>query len=159
VANSTKKYKTLFYQHGSFRIEGEDKKTRNVPTLPAVYVSFEEALRNRYASSKVGKKPKFVLYEDFKELLEEVNAIENKLRSLESGQLENAVKEALECLNEVNGIVEIKNLSENKNLTLVVLAKKLSADLFRKVAEVEIRLAKKFTDLHIDIQPAMTEKD
>lgn len=158
MVESKKNYKTLFYRQGNFRIE-ETKKISDNSALPAIYMSFQEAIRNRTVSPKAKKKVMFVSYEDFQGLKEEVEVIKNQLHMMDKAfELEIAIKDALEYLNVIPEIQEIENISESKNLTLIVLTKSLSPNLFRKIADIEIRLAKKYVNLQIDIQPILKEE-
>ena len=163
MAEAKDNYKTFYYRRGQTWFSEESGavgKTR--VSLAEVHTSAEETVKSRYATFRNVIKPTYVSYDDFEDLRIQFEKMEQKIRRIEgvhsSGEMEIAISDALCQLGEVKGIDEIKNHSENGNLTLLVTVKDFSADLFRRIADVEIALARKYLDLRVEIQPIMRER-
>lgn len=114
-------------------------------------------LQTTFVNFKTEKRPSFVTYDKFEELktkLEELTQIIQQMKSDSSSiELEQAVREAFQELEKIADIKEIQNCSEMKNLFFVVTIDNLSAGLFKKIADVEISLSRKYPHLSVEIRP------
>lgn len=163
MAEIKKNYRTLYAKHGRIWLK-DDNQADSVVDFPFVstYLSYEEALRNKFVSMKSERKPSYVPYEDFEELKIQFKKLEQKIEQIERvhplEETKVALKDALSQLAEIRGIKEIQNYSEYRNLILLVNVKGFSAELFRKIADVEINLSRKYIDLCVEIRPIISDE-
>lgn len=162
MTEAKKNYKTLYAKHGQIWLKDANQKD-SVTTFPFVttYMSYEEALRNKFVSMKSERNPSYVPYEDFEELKIQFRKLEQKIEQIAEvhslEEIESAINDARSQLDKIKGIKEIQNCSENKNLILLVNVKGFSGELLRKIANVEINLSKKYLDLCVEIRPVLND--
>jgi hypothetical protein len=163
MAEAKKNYKTLFCKHGRMWFKDESGASDRVGIpLEATYITIEEAFRSRVVSSRNARRPSYVPYEDFEDLKIQFKRLEQEIEQIKkvysSKEMHIAINDALSQLEKITGIEEIQNYSENGNLTLLVAVKDFSANLFRKIANVEINLARKYIDLCVDVRPIINDE-
>ncbi len=149
-------YKTLFSRHGQLSIDEPEKK-RNLPQ--AAYLSIAQELLNRYSTINT-KRVEYVSYEEFDELREEVNTLKEQLSAISTINLQKnlAIKDAYIYLRKIPEVEDIIDISREKEIVLQLNVKKFSRTLFRKIANIEIELVKKYSNLNFDIHPVLSEK-
>jgi CRISPR/Cas system CSM-associated protein Csm4 (group 5 of RAMP superfamily) len=141
--------------------EGTQVVNRGNTPLMATHIFSEESLRNRFGTVKQSKKRSYVSQKEFENLrievkrirsiVEEIQAIEN------TKEIDIAVCDAISQLKQIKAIKEIHNNSKGKELFFIVESENFSENLLRKIANVEINLARKYSDFLVLLRPTITE--
>lgn len=160
---SRKNYKILFAKHGKIWLEdgGQAMNRENTP-LVATYLSSEEAQRRKSVSIKQVRKKSFVSYKDFEDLKTEFKKMKQLVEQIQASKssegIDFAVDDALFQLKQIKDIKEIRNNSKDKKLFFQVESENFSGKLLRKIADIEINLARKYQDFSVEIRPTIPDK-
>ena len=169
-----KELKTLFFKHGRLKF-GADPELSEWPDISfsgsdTSEDTAEEQIRerivahakDRFVTARGIKHRDFVTSEEFEDLRLRVKKLERIVQQTErfndSKQLETAIEEAYFLLKKVKSIREIQNHSERTNLTFLVLVDHVSADIFRKIAKIQVHLSKTYSDLCVEIRPIINQQ-
>jgi len=157
-----KNLKTLTFKHGEVKIDPSEEYDAiykvYFPPSDEFEASIENLLKAKFDTIKMSIRPTYVTSEEIEEIKSRLRNVEKKIEQISAFsqiEMEAAITYAYSLLKKIGFIKEIRNLSENKNLTFLVIIEDFSAELFKKIAEVEITLSRKFPSFNVEINTSV----